>query len=95
MSEARTDPSITRDEHDDALSAKRILPITWNSSGGGTKQPTPFVDLAFDYVGFSNADGNGNYQTIAFNTGGAGGTTVRTLALTYDGNNNVTTITRS
>ena len=53
------------------------------------------INVAYDYVGFSNADGNGNYQTIVYKSGGSGGTTVRTLTLTYDASSNVTSITRS
>ena len=89
-----TDPSITRVEHDNNASAKRTIPLGY---GGGsfTKLPTPLLDMAYDYIGFSNPDGNGNYQTLSFNTGGSGGTTVRTLTLAFDGSNNVTAITRS
>jgi len=51
--------------------------------------------VSYDYVGMSNADGNGNYQTIVYKRGGSSGTTVRTLTYTYDASNNVTSITRS
>jgi hypothetical protein len=50
---------------------------------------------AYDYVVMTNADGNGNYQTMTYKSGGSGGTIVRTLSYTYDGSNNVTSITRS
>lgn len=53
------------------------------------------IDKLFDYISFTNADANGNYQTLDFKTGGAGGTTQRTLTLTYDANSKVTSITRS
>ena len=55
----------------------------------------PFIDKAYDYVGMSNPDSNGNYQTIVFKVGGSGGTTAVTLTLTFDGNSNVTSITRT
>lgn len=74
--------------------ANYVLPFI-NTEGEAKQAPIPLVDVPFDYVGFTNDDGNGNYQTISFNTGGSGGTLVRTLDLTYDANNNVTSITRS
>lgn len=46
----------------------------------------------YDFTGFSNPDANGNYQTISYKAGGAGGTTVRTLSLAFDANSNVTSI---
>jgi hypothetical protein len=91
---AVTSPNIERAEHDDAGSAKRVMPVGWNA-GTFTKLPTPFVDIAFDYISFTNADANGNYQTWSFKSGGSGGTTVRTLSVTYDGSNNITSIGRS
>lgn len=36
-----------------------------------------------------------NPTTIVYKQGGASGTVVATLTLTYDGNNNVLTVTRS
>ena len=58
-------------------------------------QPLPLIDVAYDYIGFTDADANGNYQTWTFNTGGSGGTTVRTLSITYDASSNITSIARS
>jgi hypothetical protein len=92
--QAVTSPNIERAEHDDANQAKRVLPVLWSGSGI-VKAPVPLLDLAYDYIGFSNADGNGNYQTLAFKTGGSGGTTVRTITMSFDGNNNVTSVARS
>jgi hypothetical protein len=53
------------------------------------------ANTTYDYVGMSNADGNGNYQTVVYKSGGASGTTKATLAITYDGSSNITSITRS
>src|ERR1041385_5108518 len=92
--------TVTRSEHidpkttGDNIQAKRVAPYNWDGTNW-SRQPLPFLDKSYDYVGFSNADGNGNYQTIVFNSGGSGGTTLRTLSLTFDGNNNVTTITKT
>lgn len=57
--------------------------------------PIPLLDSSFDYIGFSNADANGNYQTWTFKKNGVSGTTVRTLSVTYDALSKITSITRS
>ncbi len=44
-----------------------------------------------DYFAQSNADANGNYQTITYKTGGAAGTTIRIITLTFDASGNVLT----
>lgn len=51
------------------------------------------IPAQFDYVALSPT--GTNPTTIVYKTGGAGGTTVATLTLTYDGNNNVQTVTRT
>lgn len=92
----QTQPSIDLEEHRSlgGVNAKAVVPYAY-SGGTLTPTPTPLVDLAYDYVGFTNADGNGNYQTITFKTGGSAGTTVRTLSVTYDANSLITSVTRS
>lgn len=61
-----------------------------SGAGGGL-----LSNVTYDYVAMSNADGNGNYQTIVYKSGGSGGTTKATLTITYDGNSNITSITRT
>ena len=39
----------------------------------------------------SNADGNGNYQTITYKKGGPDGDIVQIIEITFDGNNNIVT----
>lgn len=79
----------------DNIDADRAANYTYAGNGTWVRSPTPLIDEAYDYIDFSNPDANGNYQTIQFNSGGSGGTTVRTLGLTFDGSSNVTTIARS
>lgn len=79
----------------DNIAAKRVVPYAFDENGNWQRVPLPYVDMAFDYIGFSNPDANDNYQTIIFNVGGSGGTTQRTLNLTYDANSNVTSVARS
>ena len=54
--------------------------------------------LSYDKIGFgadfmiqSNADGNGNYQTITYKKGGPDGDIVQIVEITFDGNNNIVT----
>lgn len=82
-------------ETGDNVSAKKVVQYGFGTNGQWSRIPAAFIDGAYDYVGMSNADTNGNYQTIIFKSGGSGGTTVRTLSLTYDANSNVTSIARS
>jgi hypothetical protein len=95
-----TVPRITKAEHigpadtGDNIEAKRVAPYQWNGSTW-QRVATSLIDSPYDYVGFTNADSNGNYQTLTFKSGGSGGTTARTLSLTFDGSNNVTSITRT
>lgn len=51
------------------------------------------IPMRFDYV--SLLPTGTNPTTIEYKLGGSGGTLVATLALTYDGNNNVQTVTRT
>lgn len=51
------------------------------------------IPVAYDYVALSPT--GTNPTTIVYKTGGSGGTTVATLTLTYDGNNNVQTVART
>lgn len=92
--DARTSPSIEREEHDTATSTKRTLPYTWNGSTP-VRSPTPFIDLAYDYV--SVAYPNSTTETYTFKTGGSGGTTVRTVTVVYTDatKDNLSTVTRS
>lgn len=64
-----------------------------NARLAGNLVPETFDYMSLTYVAAGN--GAGEIETVTYNTGGAGGTTVATLTLTYDANNNVSTITRS
>lgn len=86
---------LAPDKTGDNVAAKKVAPYGFDENGNWQRVPLPYVDKSYDYVGFSNPDGNGNYQTIVFNVGGSGGTTQRTLSLTFDVNSNVTSIARS
>ncbi len=76
------------------VEAKAVIPYGYTGTAL-TPIPPALIDVAYDYIGWSSADANGNYQTMTFKTGGSAGTTVRTLSLTYDASSNLTSITRS
>lgn len=67
-------------------------PIKVNT-GGALSVLSAMVPFAYDYVSFGYT-GN-NVTTMVFKTGGSTGTTVATLTLAYDINDNLTSITRS
>ena len=52
------------------------------------------VPSAHDYIEISY-DSSQNVETVVYKTGGSGGTTVATLTLAYDSNNDLTSITKS
>lgn len=59
---------------------------------GGLQTASGLIPFAFDDIQFTNADGNGNYQT---GTVRKSGSTVATLTFAYDGSSNLTRVTRS
>ena len=64
-----------------------------NDSGN----PVPIIQgleiPAHDYVSMSYT--GSNLTGVVYKDGGSGGTTVATLALAYDGSNNLTSVTKS
>lgn len=100
MAKGNVVPTLTAAEHigleatGDNIEAKRVASYAFNGTQWG-RAPMSFIDVSFDYIGFTNADANGNYQTWTFKTGGNAGTTVRTLSLTYDASSNITSIERT
>lgn len=90
-------PSIDNSEHlgaatGDNVEAKKVAGYVFGTQSAWSRTPAPLLDKAYDGVAFSNADAGGNYQTITFKDNGS---TVRTLTLSYDASNKVTSITRS
>lgn len=104
--DAAQSKQIDQQEHNPSAGAKRVIlrgqdPVTgsWvniaaSDSGDGTYtlKSNSLIDKAHDSIVFSNADGNGNYQTILFKLAAV---TQRTLTLVYDANSKVTSIVRS
>lgn len=87
---------ILNKSFDPAYNVLAVMQLVEDETTNTLKRaPAPLLDKSYDYIGFTNADANGNYQTITFKSGGSSGIAVRTLNLTYDGNSNVTSIERS
>ena len=85
------DPGTTGDN----IAAKTVAPYGFGTGLAWGRVPLPLLDLPYDYVAMSSPDGNGNYQTVRYYSGGSGGTLQRTLTMTYDAASNVTSIARS
>lgn len=68
-----------------------------SSYSNGTPLPVnifnSLVTQAYDYISISYT--GDNITGVVFKTGGSGGTTVATLALTYDANDRLLTVTKS
>lgn len=67
---------------DDATQALRV------SGVAGSLVTAPYDYIVLSYTG-SNLTG------VVYKTSGSGGTTVATLVLTYDGSNNLTSVTKT
>ena len=68
--------------------------IKTDSSGNVHTVPGSIVPVDYDYTAITY-DANQNPLTIVYKTGGAGGTTVMTVTMTYDVNQNLETRTVS
>lgn len=56
------------------------------------------VTEKYDYIALTyvtSGDGVGEIETVTYKTGGAGGTTVATLTLAYNGDDKLESVTRS
>lgn len=83
---------IAPDKTGDNIAAKKVVNYAADTNFAWQRLPMPLIDAPYDNIHFSNADINGNYQTVVFKNGSA---TVRTLTLAFDGSSNVTDLTRA
>jgi hypothetical protein len=99
---------IDTDNQSEYVSAAKPLPVdiqgaTLSLDADGVEikndsgNPIPTIDgleiPAHDYISLSYT--GSNLTGVVYKTGGSGGTTVATLTLTYDGSDNLTSITKS
>lgn len=97
MSVGHTGSEATNNEEHrsiNGINAKAVVPYELTTSASILPSPIPLIDAPYDYIGWTNPDTNGNYQTLTFRNGGAAGAVVRTLNLTYDASNNLTSLGR-
>lgn len=64
-----------------------------NARLAGNLVPETFDYVALTYVAAGN--GIGEIETVTYKTGGAGGSTVATLTLAYDGSDRLSSVTRT
>ena len=56
-------------------------------------QPINIIPFGADYSIGTNADGNGNYQTVTYKKGGSSGILLKTVTYTFDANSKIVTTT--
>ena len=101
MGDKREQLEIDNIEHDKSLGVKKVMPYGWDgtnavavkTNSAGELMMSSLTPEKYDYLSFSYT--GSNLTGIVFKTGGAGGTTVATLTLGYDGSNNLTSIART
>ena len=101
MGDKREQLEIDNIEHDKSLGVKKVMPYGWDGTNAvavkvnsaGELMMSSLTPEKYDYLSLSYTDSN--LTGIVFKTGGAGGTTVATLTLGYDGSNNLTSIART
>lgn len=64
-----------------------------NADGLVVVDGSAIIPFSYDYIDCSYT--GSNMTGVVFKTGGSGGSTVATLAITYDGNDNIDTVTRT
>lgn len=73
-------------------------PTNENQSVVATFNANEFEVGAYDYIVLTYVaagNGAGEIETVTYKTGGASGTTLATLTLTYDANDKLSTVTKS
>jgi len=100
-------PAVSGDAGIQTLSVRQDTPTSSTSNNGdyqsiktdslGVLYINSFRSLPFnaDYLAQTNPDGNGYFQTITYRQGGAAGTIVRTITLTFNAGGDVLTYLES
>lgn len=70
---------VTREEHQHNLQAKRVVVV--DESGNAINGPGPTAGVDFDYLDVQQT--SATIETYVFKSGGSGGSTIRTLVITY------------
>ena len=75
--------------------------LVYNATTGAMDRMVQSIDLvptAYDYIALTYVaagDGAGEIETATFKTGGSGGTTVATLTLAYNSDNEISSVTKT
>lgn len=82
------------------LDGQQVLRASYDetSQALGIVDFSALIPAAYDYMSLTYVaagNGAGEVETVTYKTGGASGTTVAVLTLTYDSSSRVETITRS
>lgn len=81
------DSQVIKQSFEESNDALRVRQIAGN-----------LVTEKYDYIALTyvpSGNGVGEIQTVTYKTGGSGGTTVATLTLAYNGDNKLSSVTRS
>lgn len=81
------DSQVIKQSFEESNDALRVRQIAGN-----------LVTEKYDYIALTyvtSGDGVGEIETVTYKTGGAGGTTVATLTLAYNGDDKLESVTRS
>lgn len=82
------------------LDFEQVLRSSFDPVANGlrTSDQAQLLPMGYDYLELTyvtSGNGIGEIETVTYKTGGAAGTVVATLTLTYDGSNSLSSITRS
>lgn len=83
---------------DEQLNNRKQIEFDWNNEALRVSTIGSLVTEAYDYLELtyvSAGNGVGEIETVVYKTGGSSGTTVATLTLTYNSDNNISSVTRS
>ncbi len=70
-------------EHTDENHAKKVNSYVWDAGAGAWERATKDISPVADYDYLDVQQTSGTVETYVFKTGGSGGTTVRTIVVTY------------
>lgn len=85
----------SHESYADDAKARRVLQVT---STGAIVVPPFLINVPFDYIALTYVaagNGEGEIETATYKTGGAGGTTVATITITYNADDEIDTVTRT
>jgi hypothetical protein len=73
-------------------STDEYLPLNVDTTGA---LASGLIPGTYDYISIPSYNANNDPLVVVYKVGGSGGTTVATLTLTYDTNNNITSVART